>query len=336
MRKSALDVLFDHVGDNRLNPDEKVLFINGRPHQALKEIFRNIVVVQTSAKISEKLKASGIQSTPHIPDEKFGSIFFLGTKYKEYNIEVFRYALTNLVPGGTFLCAMENEIGAGRFERELKALSGLDTFSDSKSKCRVFGVTIPVDFVSPNFNSLKEKIFDSEFQSHSASFSAHEIDAASNLLVGNLTADLIGLGLDLGAGYGYLSFEILKRHSSVSRMDLVEDDYNSVEAAKINLNQFTTRHNVIWSDVASFRALSPYDFVITNPPYHQGHKFSAALGEQFIEKGLSCLKPGGRLFAVNLKTLPYMKFASGLGATTSEIVTDNRFVVWSLTKEQRL
>ena len=73
-----------------------------------------------------------------------------------------------------------------------------------------------------------------EFVTQSGVFSAGAVDPASALLAKALPEHLAGDVLDLGAGWGYLSSEILKR-DAVARLDLVEADHFALDCAKRNL-----------------------------------------------------------------------------------------------------
>ena len=75
-------------------------------------------------------------------------------------------------------------------------------------------------------------ILDGRFSSRPGVFAWDRIDPASALLAEHLPADLAGKGADLGAGYGYLSAEILSRCAKVSALDLYEAEARALDAGE--------------------------------------------------------------------------------------------------------
>lgn len=132
-------------------------------------------------------------------------------------------------------------------------------------------------------------------------FSATKIDAGSQLLVENLPK-VSGRGVDLGAGWGYLSAKVLSASNTVTHIDLVEAEWVALNCAKRNLTD--PRAAFHWSDVVSFQA-EKYDFVLTNPPFHLSRKSEPALGRAFLSTAARLLKPTGTLALVANRHLPY-------------------------------
>jgi 16S rRNA (guanine1207-N2)-methyltransferase len=48
-----------------------------------------------------------------------------------------------------------------------------------------------------------------------------------------------------------------------------------------------------------------YDFIVSNPPFHSGQRAQPTLGLKFLEVARSALKPGGELWFVANRKLPY-------------------------------
>ncbi len=137
-------------------------------------------------------------------------------------------------------------------------------------------------------------------------FSSDGPDKGSKLLVEHFDKRLGGPVADLGAGWGFLSNELLKRNSKVTELALYEADYNSLEAAKKNVHPYEgltpTFH---WCDVTSEFKKKPYQWVIMNPPFHSTRSADPELGKKFIQVAGSTLPSGGKLLMVANRNLPY-------------------------------
>ncbi len=152
-------------------------------------------------------------------------------------------------------------------------------------------------------------IADGRFLSRPGLFAWDRIDAASALLASCLPTDLAGKGADLGAGFGYLSAEVLARCPGVIAMDLYEAEARALDLARLNLAAPgepapSARLAFHWHDVTAGLA-DRYDFIVSNPPFHQGRADQPELGRAFIAAAAAALKPRGRLWLVANRHLPY-------------------------------
>ncbi len=132
-------------------------------------------------------------------------------------------------------------------------------------------------------------------------FAWDRIDAGSALLAEHLPA-LKGAGVDLGCGYGALSTVAL-RSPGVTSLRLIDLDRRAVEAARKNIED--PRASVEWADVRTLAADGELNFVISNPPFHDGGAEDRRLGQAFIRKAAELLKKGGVAWIVANRHLPY-------------------------------
>ena len=132
-------------------------------------------------------------------------------------------------------------------------------------------------------------------------FAWDRIDAGSALLAEHLPA-LKGAGVDLGCGYGALATVAL-RSPGVTSLRLIDLDRRAVEAARKNLED--PRASVEWADVRTMTADGDLNFVISNPPFHDGGAEDRRLGQAFIRKAAELLRKGGVAWIVANRHLPY-------------------------------
>lgn len=132
-------------------------------------------------------------------------------------------------------------------------------------------------------------------------FAWDRIDAGSALLAEHLPA-LKGAGVDLGCGYGALATVAL-RSPAVTSLRLIDLDRRAVEAAQKNIED--PRASVEWADVRTMTADGDLNFVISNPPFHDGGAEDRRLGQAFIRKAAELLRKGGVAWIVANRHLPY-------------------------------
>ena len=163
-------------------------------------------------------------------------------------------------------------------------------------------------------------------------FSSERIDQGSARLLPHLT-ELKGKGADLGAGWGWLSRQVLNL-PEVSALDLFEADFNALEAAKLNATDGRARFH--WSDVTTLlKPREPYDFVVSNPPFHQTRKADPDIGKAFIKTAAAMLKPAGRFLMVANRQLPYEATLEQYFKRWATLEQDGQFKVFEATRPRK-
>ncbi|WP_425051838.1 class I SAM-dependent methyltransferase [Psychromarinibacter sp. S121] len=155
-------------------------------------------------------------------------------------------------------------------------------------------------------------------------FSADGIDAGSAALAEVLPQAMPKRVVDLGAGWGYLAAEVLKR-SGVEELHLVEAESAALDCARLNVND--PRAQFHWADALTWRPGSPVDAVVSNPPFHTSRAADPALGRGFIAAAAAMLKPSGRLWMVANRHLPYETEARARFREVEELAGTGRFKI---------
>jgi 16S rRNA (guanine1207-N2)-methyltransferase len=133
-------------------------------------------------------------------------------------------------------------------------------------------------------------------------FSWDRLDPGSALLTEHLPT-LSGRGADLGCGVGTLARALLSS-PKIEHLILVDIDRRAVEAARRNIAD--PRAEMRWADVrATGVGAAGLDFVVMNPPFHDGGAEDRALGQSFIRRAAEALRPGGVCWLVANRHLPY-------------------------------
>ena len=236
----------------------------------------------------------------------------LATKHREEVLYHLALACESLTEGGRLLLSAANTLGAGSLERRCAELMGpVESFS--KHKCRVIqavkhGAALNASLLQ-TWKTGGELRLNPEtgLFTRPGLFSWKQPDAGSVWLAEFLPADLAGRGADLGAGLGFLSRAALAKSPGITELHLFEAERKALEAARRNLADGSRgcRLHFHWVDVTAGLDIGGLDFVLMNPPFHAGRGALPALGQAFVRAALQTLRPGGRLFLVANRHLPY-------------------------------
>jgi len=316
-------------------PDARVLFVNARDGWPLHAVPRQrIVCVQDFKPHADALQRGGLTIATRIDDESFPLVLFLPPRQRiEARAELAR-AVQRAI-GGIVVASIANNEGARSGEADMRRLLG-SVQSISKNHCRVFWASVSDETLDRALldewsqGDAPRAIADGRFVSRPGVFAWDRIDAASELLASRLPDDLSGHGADLGAGFGYLSSEVLARCPRVSSLDLYEADARALELARTNLSVANARRAVpakldfLWHDVA-VGLPRRYDFIVTNPPFHVGRADEPQLGRAFIAAAADALQARGRLWLVANRHLPYESVLDERFATVRTVTIERGF-----------
>ena len=162
------------------------------------------------------------------------------------------------------------------------------------------------------------------FQTAPGVFSADAVDRGSALLANALPTELPARVADLGAGWGWLSAQILTRRG-VEELHLVEADHAALECARRNLPDPRARFH--WADATQFTPEHRFGAVVMNPPFHTSRAADPALGAAFIRAAGGMLSLSGTLYMVANRHLPYEEALRAAFHEIEEIGGDGGFKV---------
>jgi len=216
-------------------------------------------------------------------------------------------ALKALKVGGRLDVMAPKDKGGSRLKKELEAF-GLEIGETAKAhhrRCVVIKPDVMTGIDEAIANGAPRLVEGLEAWSQPGVFAWDRIDGGSALLAQTLPP-LKGAGADLGCGYGALATVVL-RSPAVTALKLVDTDRRAVEAAKRNVED--PRASFEWADVRTIEVVEEkgggLDFIVMNPPFHDGGAEDRRLGQAFIKKAAEMLKKGGVLWLVANRHLPY-------------------------------
>ena len=308
-----LETLFEPFVRGRLKwPEDGALFLRARAGRPLQEnALPGLVCEQTFKPHADALLRAGRQMLVR-EEAQYSLVLMLPPRQREEARALMARAVAATRAGGRVVASVGNTEGARSSESDLERIAGpVETMS--RNKCRVFW-TAPLDgaadpALAEQWRELDavRPIGDGRFVSRPGIFAWDRIDPASALLAEHLPADLSGRAADLGAGFGFLSAELLARCQGVTALDLYEAEARALDLARRNLADCEARAALSyrWSDVTA--GLSErYDVIVTNPPFHiHGGTDRPDIGRRFVAVAADALNPRGRLWLVANRHLPY-------------------------------
>lgn len=314
--ETQLDALFlpFDAGELRLPEDDRVLFLRARDGAPLRGHARPGWFCQQSfLPFAEGLRRAGFAVGEPADDARFALVLVLPPRQREEARALFARAVRHARPGGIVVAAVPNAEGAKSAEGDFARLLG-PVRSLSKHRCRVFwaapGEALDADLLDAWLALDAPRRIVGGCLSRPGLFAWDRVDPASALLAACLPDDLHGRVADLGAGYGYLSAQVIARCPGVIAIDLYEAEARALEPARINLAEAVAASGrevavgVHWHDVAAGLP-GRYDAIVSNPPFHQGRADLPELGRAFIQSAAAALLPRGRLWLVANRHLPY-------------------------------
>lgn len=308
----ALDVLFLPLESGALDWPKpgSTLFLRARAGVALNAARRHRPVCEQSFKPwADALERDGL-AVSESNSGRFARVLVLAPRQRDESRALLARAVSQAEPGGVVVACAANNEGARSMQDDLARLTG-PVHSLSKRHCRVSWTAPLGEQVDPvllaEWRALDapRPIVEGRFRSRPGLFAWDRIDAASALLAECLPADLAGRAADIGAGWGYLSAELLARCPRITALDLYEAEARALALARENLAGARVPLGFHWQDVAAGLSDSGYDVMISNPPFHQGHADDPDLGRAFIASAARALKAGGRFWLVANRHLAY-------------------------------
>lgn len=270
--------------------------VYGVPPVELVEVSSDAVQVSPLIPGSERLE----DVAPHSL-ERLDMLAPAGTVERRY---VLALALRALRPGGRLTTLAPKDRGGARLAKELTAF-GCPVTEEARRHHRICVLERPetlLDLDAAIGEGGPRHIDNLALCTQAGIFSFDRLDPGSALLLANLPP-LAGAGADFGAGLGILARAVLAS-PKVTGLTLIDIDRRAVEMAARNVAD--PRATLRWADIrAGDLGLSRLDFVVMNPPFHDGGGEDQALGQSFIARAAEVLRPGGTLWLTANTHLPY-------------------------------
>ncbi len=310
----AVETLLHPFGNGVLDiNDGKTAFLNAVYHPDISALKGgDLYLQQYFAPSCNELVQAGFSVSPDIPS-KYKSYDFVCILLPKNMVEA-RYLMAHgsrlLRAGGVLVCAADNKAGGTRLKKLMQKFGFDDLYDDARNKARVvWGIANNLDEAELNAAILageEKPVLGAEFISQAGIFGWDKIDKGSQILSKYISSDLKGKGADFGCGYGYLSDFILSHCKKIKQFYCIDADYRAVELCRKNISKYECKKEFLWCDLTKPQdKVANLDFIVMNPPFHNGKKTDISIGQSFIESAHKSLRRGGHLWMVANAHLPY-------------------------------
>lgn len=237
-----------------------------------------------------------------LADESFNAVTVRAPAGAVERRYVLAHALRILAPNGRLTAFAPKDRGGLRLKKELEAL-GCEVGESARRHNRICLAVRPADtkaFDADIKTGSPRQIAENGLWTQPGVFSWDRLDAGTNALL-QVLPPFAGAGADFGSGIGLLALNVLAS-PKVTKLALVELDRRAVDVAKRNVAD--PRAEFVWGDVRH-TDLKDLDFIVSNPPFHEGGGEDKTLGQAFIASAAAALRKSGVLWIVANRHLPY-------------------------------
>jgi 16S rRNA (guanine1207-N2)-methyltransferase len=306
----------------------RLLFLGAHPEfRAPKGFAATPACVQGFRPAFLALKRRGLAVTPRVEGENFDGALILCDRHRGRNELWIAEAIERTRSDGLLVVAGGKQDGIDSLRKRIGALLPIEGHLSKHHGVAFWSRrTAQAGAAAAQLRAVNPPVLvESRFKTAPGMFSYDRVDAGSRLLVEHLPEGISGAVADFGAGWGFLSATLAQRFPAITSVDLYEADFESLEAAKANLGD--VRASFFWHDLLSEPADARYNWIVMNPPFHQGRAADPGIGEKLIRAAAAALVKGGRLSLVANRQLPYEVVLGAVFAEVKEICRDGAFKV---------
>lgn len=142
--------------------------------------------------------------------------------------------------------------------------------------------------------------------------------------------------LDIGCGAGALG-TLAGLQNGDARVLMLDADVEAVRSAERTARMAGLANaEARTSDVGAAVRGERFDVVVTNPPFHVGKATDLNVPMQFIRDAWDALQPGGRMYLVANRTLPYERAVEARFGAVETVHDGVRFKVLKARRDQEL
>lgn len=306
---------------------------------------RNVVHARAASEALEGLPQATVvvsDGASHLEDGlSVDAVAVRAPREKQPGLQLIWDAYRLLRPGGRLYLGGANRDGVKSYLQYAGELFGGVQPLAMRKGCRV-GVAVraggeevrPEAFSSPLLDHARYHTFEAdvrgrtyEVHSRPGVFAWDRLDGGTQALVETMQVSSGNRVLDLGCGSGLVGAVAAGLATDVS-VTMVDADIVAVESARRTVAANAGAGcEVLLEDGAADLESATFDVVAVNPPFHLDRKNDYRTAARFIADAARVLRPGGRLFLVANRFLPYERLIRDTLGEVGQAYEDRSFKV---------
>lgn len=135
-------------------------------------------------------------------------------------------------------------------------------------------------------------------------FSQEKLDKGTQVLLKFLPRKIKGRILDFGCGTGTIA-SYISQNREYEEIEMIDDDFLALKSAQANIEANKIEFTEAFASDGFSQIEGRYNWIVSNPPFHQGIKTDYNVTENFLRQAKEYLKLSGKLLIVANEFLNY-------------------------------
>lgn len=290
---------------------EQALLINPPQDDLASNIPNQWTVASFSHAVHSAFQKSGFntQSVTELPTNKFEQIYIFLPKAKARLKYIIDYACNCLTENGDLYFIGENKGGIKSLAKNIKHDFTNVTKLTSGKHSAIITASEPTNVTTFDLDSYyinQENDLGLNLKALPGVFSQNSLDKGTQVLLDNLPRKIKGRILDFGCGAGVIGGYI-SQNIEFEEIEMLDDDFLAVKSCQKNIedNKIPYTECVASNGLEKADKQERYNWIISNPPFHQGVKTHYNVTEMFLNQAKDYLKLSGKLLIVANEFLNY-------------------------------
>ncbi len=175
--------------------------------------------------------------------------------------------------------------------------------------------------------------FEIPFSQTSNLFSREKLDIGTRFLLENIPNDEMKTLLDLGCGNGIVGIAA-KQLNPDAKITFCDESELALESARSNYkNYFSDSAEFIWTNSFEDGKPASFDWVICNPPFHQGGTIGDFIAWEMFTDSHRVLRPGGRFRVIGNTHLQYQHSLKRIFGNSEIVASNSKFTIVDAIKQ---
>ncbi|WP_430460066.1 methyltransferase [Thalassolituus sp. LLYu03] len=217
-----------------------------------------------------------------------------------------------------------NDAGGKSIGKAVAALCDSAEKTDSARHCNLWHLSLKP---ATGFNWLKHArsfhFAGQDYLTLPGVFNHGSLDTGTSILLEHVPAPRHGRLLDLGCGSGVIGLSMKKEAPSL-KVTLADIDAFALRSVQLNSTRLGLEAEIVSSDGLA-GVTGRFDYIMTNPPFHQGKETNYSFARNLFAAARQHLTSDGQIWLIANRHLPYEDWAREYFADAQVMVQEQGF-----------